>query len=125
MLKQNKYTNLPSNSRFKYILILLSSLFLSLTPEYIFRGSLIKTVIWLFSNPVSFFLGLLIVLSIVLLLTSIFNNYRIGLSIASTLVILFSVINRVKFNFRGLPLIPDDFYLNDELFTIIRKQALF
>lgn len=119
MLNQKKYRNITSDSRFQYILILLSSFFLSLTCEYIFRGSLVKAIIWMFSNPILFLSSLLIVSSITLLLTSAFNSYRIALSITSTLMILFSVINSMKFNSRGIPLIPSDFYLNDEIFTII------
>lgn len=119
MLKQKKHTNISINIRFQYILILFSSLFLFIISEYIFRGSLYNTFVWLFSNPISFFLNLFIVSLIILFFTSLFNGYRIGISITTTLVILFSVINRIKFNFRGIPLIAKDFYLNDELLTIL------
>lgn len=100
--------------------MLLSSLLLSLTSEYIFRGSIIKTFTWLFSNPISFLASFLIVSSIIFILASIFNSYRIGTLITSILIIIFSVVNRVKFDFRGVPLIPNDLYLNHEVFAIVK-----
>lgn len=119
MFKQKKYRNIPITIRFQYLLILFSALFLSLISEYIFRGSLHNIFSWLFTNPIAFFLNSFIVFLIILFFTSIFNGYRIGISIATTLIIIFSVTNRVKFNFRGIPLIASDFYLNAEILTIL------
>lgn len=100
-------------------MIVFSSFLLTAASEYIFRSSLLKTFIWLYSNPVSFLLNLLIISFTILLFTSVFNSYRIAISITTVLVMLFSIINRIKFSLRGIPLSFMDFYLNSEVFTIL------
>lgn len=118
MLKLQHYLKALSRGRYHYILLFLSAFFLCLLSEYICRGSLVKVFIWIFSNPISFFINLLVVTAIILLLTAVFNSYRVGFSLASILIMLFSVVNRMKLGFRGIPLIPKDLYLNNEILTI-------
>ncbi len=119
MLTKKQNRSFFSSIELQHILILLSSISLIIFSDYIFRGSLFKTSLWLFSNPISAFLTWFIVLNIIYLLTSIFNNYRIGISSASILIILFSIINRIKYDFRGIPFIPEDLYLNNEILIIL------
>jgi len=108
-----------SSGKFQYIIIILSSFTLTIISEYIFRSSLLKTFVWLYSNPVSLLLNFIIIYSTMLLFTSIFNDYRIAISATTSIAILFALINRIKFSLRGIPLIPKDFHLNSEIFTIM------
>lgn len=119
MLKIDKHKHIFAKISPKYALIFFSSFFLALLSEYIFRNKLIAAFIWIYSSPVSFLTNLLIVFTLILLLTSFFNNYRISISITCALTILFSLVNRVKIGFRGIPFVPKDLYLNSEIFTIL------
>lgn len=114
-----KYDGFSIKDISKYFFILVSSFCFSLISEYIFRSSLIETFIWIVNNPISYLANLLIVFTFAILLTSAFNSYRVGLSITCALVILSSVINKMKISFRGIPFVPKDLYLNNELFTIV------
>lgn len=99
--------------------IFLSSIFLTLICEMIFKKSIIKTIVWIINNPISFVLNWLIILALILFLAAILNT-RLSVITSSIIIILMSLINYVKFSLRGVALLPQDFYLIKELSAIIK-----
>lgn len=110
-----KYFNLKRNSTITF----LTSIFLTLMCEMIFKKSIMKTMFWIINNPISFVLNWLIILALILFLAAILNT-RLSVIISSIIIILISLINYVKFSLRGVVLLPQDFNLIKELVSIIK-----
>jgi phosphoglycerol transferase MdoB-like AlkP superfamily enzyme len=76
--------------------------------ETIAKLNPLAALTWLFTSFTYFLFTYLIVLSSIMFITSITNSYTKGISITSIVYLILAVINSIKSNFLGSPLLPGD-----------------
>ena len=113
-----KIKNRIVKSYYIYGIILIFSFLLILISEIAYRANIKHTIEWMAVNPLHFLSNVLLIYSIMLLLTGLSNNYKIGIFTTGSLYLFISLINCIKYYLRGIPLIAMDFTLNSEALDI-------
>ncbi len=74
-------------------------------------------------DPLLFILNFVPVFIIFMLIYLIFNSAVLSISLSSLLIIIFNIINIIKISLRQDPLIPSDFTLVTEVFSLLDKYG--
>jgi len=107
------------NNKYYFAVIILMSLFIVITSEWIHRGSFHPVYDWIFKNSSGFFLSYLLVFCLMTLLSVIFLRMRVVSFLSLTLGFFISLVSSIKTDLRGEPLLPWDILLMSESLDII------
>lgn len=109
-----------TNIRYKKNLLYLisSSLLFLIVVEMASRISLTRFFDWMIYDPLSFVINYLIILTINLLLFSIFSNKKAPYFVFGCIVWIASIISGIKMKLLGVPLLPNDITLVKEALDV-------
>lgn len=100
--------------KYEYLITLVFSIFLYIGSEIISRKSVFLTLKAALSHPVYFIISIIFVFALNMALGTVLFNCKIGNILTMLIVLPISIINVIKYDLRGIPLIPSDILLVNE-----------
>ncbi|MEV2866891.1 sulfatase-like hydrolase/transferase [Paenibacillus larvae] len=100
--------------------ILFLALMMEMLVEYLNRGSVYKTLDWVYQQPLELLLNYIMVLGLFLLFAALIGRTRIAFWILSGILLVVGLVSGIKFKMLGLPLLPWDIFQTSEATDIVQ-----
>jgi phosphoglycerol transferase MdoB-like AlkP superfamily enzyme len=129
---RTKLTSLEQTNWTKFVLIaailLVSSSFIIFGIEWLYRGSIHETAVWILQHGPVFALNACLALSVLLLLYGLFGSLVMSVGLTAALLFTISLISYFKVKMIGEPFFPWDVLLDKEsmnIFPLVSSAAAF
>jgi hypothetical protein len=129
---RTKLTSLERTNWTKYVLIavilLFSSSFIIFGMEWLYRGSIHETAVWIMQHWPVFALNACLALFVLLLLYGLFGSLVMSVGLTAALLFTISLISYFKVKMIGEPFFPWDILLDKEsmnIFPLVTSTAAF
>ncbi|MEJ9207484.1 arylsulfatase, partial [Paenibacillus larvae] len=100
--------------------ILFLALMMEMLVEYLNRGSVYKTLDWVYQQPLELLLNYIMVLGLFLLFAALIGRTRIAFWILTGILLVVGLVSGIKFKMLGLPLLPWDIFQTSEATDIVQ-----
>jgi phosphoglycerol transferase MdoB-like AlkP superfamily enzyme len=100
--------------KYEYIITLIFSILLYMGSEIISRKSIFSTLKASIFHPLYFIMSIIFIFALNITLGTIFFNCRLGNILTMMIILPISILNVIKYDLRGIPLIPSDVFLFNE-----------